>query len=92
MRTVVENIVDYGLKGMQERNMIIKDETTDELKTEFLYLLHICILAEDEKTLRRMFSCLTAFHFVWGFGGRHMWIKQRAGDYIYPDRLIIVEF
>ena len=82
MKVIVENELDYS-KGVEINN---------EIKAEFMYILHVCLLANNENELRAMFNVLTSFHFVWGFGGHHFWVKQRNRDQVYPNRIIIVEF
>ena len=64
----------------------------------YAYLLTMIAASNDESSLRRNMNMLPAIqeqvieHFVWGFGGSHLWVKQLDGKGGMSETLIQVNF
>ena len=62
------------------------------VKVQFYKIIDIILFAEDELHLQDIMESESftedLFHFEWGFGGHHFWVKQKGIE----ARIVIVNF
>lgn len=69
------------------------DYDMSRVKNQFDKLLDIILFAKDSKHLREIIGKVEAdkdngfFHFDFGFGGNHFWVKQKG----FENRVIFVK-
>lgn len=88
------------MKAIVENTPVITKELKDNSKSvysAFIHILTIITLENTEKCLKdsmdHQYSIFKKY-FKYGFGSRHMWVKQvnNTGSELLSERLIIVEF
>ena len=85
MKTLIEHPLSVPLDPIKAMDLL----------KEFNNILDVCIYCQDETALRyNMRPFQDSINFAYGFGGHHMWVKQRYAynpGTIKDDRLLFVE-
>lgn len=102
MKAIIEKMPDSTLhmwknklknegEGVGTISRLIKEFKMD-MKDEFFYILNRITEAPNVEALRKEFPPTFGYdHFKFGFGSSHMWVHQKAGTKVDPDRLIFVK-